>query len=212
MTDEQLVTLARHGDEHAAAELVRRYEPAAFGIERDFFLGGADRDDVIQEALIGLFKAIRDFDPAAGTRFTTFAGVCMRRNVITAIKAANRLKHQPLSAAVRTAHGDDEDGFEFDAIDLLEAPHADAVDLLDGRRRAHLILRVVADDLSAVERVAIVGRANGLTYSEIYALIELIDWTAPLAPSAWSWKTVDNALQRARRKIAQALRDDGLAA
>ena len=207
MTDEQLVTLARHGDEQAMGELARRHDRVLGGIAARYFFAGGDRDDVAQEALIGLYKAVRDFDRAAGIPFGAFAALCIRRQVITAVKTANRIKHRAVTFAV-TGPLESETGEFSDVVDMLEAPNADPVELLDGRRRAHLILRVVADDLSDLERDVLVGFANGETYVDTALRLGFPVRPRTDHPTRARSKTVDNAIQRARRKIELALLED----
>lgn len=210
MTDEQLVARAKVGDVDATNELVRRYEATVRWTASRYYLpAGGDTDDLLQEGMIGLAKAIRDFDPAAGFRFTTFAKICVERNVITAIKLATRKKHLTLSTAmtgpVRIAADED----ELDILDTFASANSDPAELLDDRDRARLILDVVRYDLSDVERACIVGRANGESYERISRRVDEISWTAPIGRASRATKTIDNALQRARWKIERRLREDG---
>lgn len=209
-TDEQLVALARAGDGYAADELVRRYEWLTHGKARQFFFAGADRDDVIQEAQVGLVKAIRDYRPSVGSPFGAFARTCVERQIITGVKAHARVKHQPLTLAMRGTV-ENNHGESFDIVDLAEAANTDALEQLEDRRRALLILRVVRDDLTPIERASVIGRANGESYLETEQRLRTdgIDkrfgWQRAQATEV---KVVDNALQRARVKINRALRED----
>lgn len=97
-TDQDLLVSAKNGDETAFEMLLRRYEPLVRSRARSFFLQGADNDDIIQEGMIGFFKAVRDFD-FGGSSFRTFANICVTRQIITAVKMASRQKHEPLNCA-----------------------------------------------------------------------------------------------------------------
>lgn len=99
VADCTLVHEARRGDSHAFDALFRRYRPNIFGIARRFFAPGADRDDLLQEAMIGFFKAVRDYKPESGS-FSAFATLCVQRQVITFIKTATRRKHRALNQAI----------------------------------------------------------------------------------------------------------------
>lgn len=195
MTDEQLAAAARVGDRNAERELVQRFESMARFIASGYFLAGGDRDDLRQEARLGLFKAIRDYNESAGL-FAAFARICITRQVITAIKTDTRQKNRPLNTAVRVLAGD-EDG-DIDAVDLIEAPNADPATLLYDRDRARLVLEVIRTDLTELERASIVGVASGESYREVEQ--RLIGTP--------TMKVVDNAVQRAREKIARRLEGD----
>ena len=95
-----LVRAAQDGDQSASCELVKRYRGLVRGKARTYFLVGADRDDIIQEGMIGLFKAIRDYDPDRQASFHSFAELCVTRQIITAIKSSTRQKHTPLNGYV----------------------------------------------------------------------------------------------------------------
>ena len=98
MEDEQLAVLAKAGDATASDELYHRYKNIVRGKARPYFLVGADRDDLIQEGMIGLFKAIRDFSDEKNSSFRPFAEICITRQILTAIKQATRNKHKPLNS------------------------------------------------------------------------------------------------------------------
>lgn len=99
-TDEELVTLAKQGDENAEEQLIRKYKDVVRLKAHHYFIMGADTEDVIQEGMIGVFKAIKSFDARKDTSFETFVELCIIRQIITAIKRANRLKHSPLNTSV----------------------------------------------------------------------------------------------------------------
>lgn len=149
---------------------------------------GASIEDQMQEARIGLWKAARDFEPGAGVPFRHFARLCVRRQVITMLKAATRGKHRPLSQSVRTV--EDDDGALVAVTDILPAPAHEAPDLVLCRRETLSGVSAWIDGaLTARERWALDMYAGGCTYEEIADALDC------------GTKSVDNALQRCKRKI-----------
>src|SRR6185503_8348250 len=100
LEDQELVKLVRQGDERCVEVLLDRYRNFARSKARSYFLVGSEKEDVVQEGMIGLFKAVRDFDLNQETPFRAFAELCISRQILTAIKSANRQKHQPLNTSV----------------------------------------------------------------------------------------------------------------
>ena len=100
MTDEDVAVLAQNGDGQALAYLLNKYKNFVRSKARSYFLIGADHEDIVQEGMIGLYKSIRDFQPARLASFRSFAELCVKRQIITAIKAATRQKHVPLNSYV----------------------------------------------------------------------------------------------------------------
>ena len=113
LTDESIVKMAQEGSSTAYEYLIEKYREVAKNKAKIYFIAGADRDDVIQEGMIGIFKAIRDFDPEKEASFHTFAELCINRQIINAIKAANREKHQILNDSVSLSHSDDGSDVDF---------------------------------------------------------------------------------------------------
>src|SRR6202163_913701 len=127
LEDLQLVLRARNGDEGAMDSLLRRYHGFVRMKASSYFLAGGDSDDLIQEGLIGLYKAVRDFRADKETSFRSFAELCVTRQIITAIKTATRFKHSPLNTCVSFSHtpaGQDSDG-ECSLGDALPGPGVD---------------------------------------------------------------------------------------
>lgn len=204
MTDEQLAARAHNGDQAAAEALIGRHVELAYAIASAWFDSGGDRDDVRQEALIGACKAVRDYRPGHGTTFRSFLGICVRRHLIDATRATNRGKHQTLTYAQR--HAINDDGETIDIVDLLEARNTDPCDLLALRDDVATVVRIVRHELSPLERIALLGVANGATYEEIEAsLLADGDGDRPGRAKYSPIKVVDNAITRARRKISVAL-------
>ena len=162
---------------------LERWRPYALAISRAYFLPGAERADLEQEAMLGLFKALRDYRPDGGMSLRNFVALCVRRQVISAVKTATRQKHEPLTWAVR--HETNEDGDELAAAELIPDPRADVVDLIAAREELGRIAGVVRDRLSPLERHALIGFATGHSYEDL-----------------GGHKLIDNALQRARHKLS----------
>jgi RNA polymerase sporulation-specific sigma factor len=164
-------------------QLWTKNRPIAYGIARDFYIPGADRDDVTQEALIALWVAARDYQPESGP-FRSFAALVIKRRLGSCVKMAQTYKHAALSTAVRTILS--EDGDRQEIAGLLPYLHQ-VTDVVEDRERLALIIAAIKSDLTEFERECIVGIASGKGYLE-------------LGP----YKKVDNALFRARRKLKLA--------
>lgn len=194
LEDEQVVAFARAGCPRATEHLLRKYRRFVEGKARCYFLAGGEQEDVVQEGMIGLFKAIRDFRPDKLSRFRTFVEMCVTRQIVTAVKSASRGKHQPLNDYVSlqaTCGGQDEGAAIIDVFADPKVVNPERV-MLD-RGRMQRIQRHVEDELSDLEGEVFEGYLEGRTYQEMAA--ELV------RPS----KTIDNALQRAKRKIGRRL-------
>lgn len=189
--DTSLVRAAQHGDETASSELVKRYRALVRGRARHYFLAGADRDDVNQEGMLGLFKAIRDFDPQREASFHSFAELCVTRQIISAVKAATRRKHVPLNGYVSLTHSTiDADGGERLLSDIIAARElCDPAEIVISAWRAATIRDGVLGALSPFERQVLGLYVSGCSYQRIAE--DLGRHT----------KAVDNALQRIKRKL-----------
>lgn len=190
--DEELVARARVGDDHAIDALLSRYRHYARAKARTYFLAGADREDIIQEGMIGLFKAIRDFQSNKNASFRGFAELCITRQIITAIKAASRQKHIPLNSYVSLNKpaplpGEDE---ERPLADALASRHVlDPADLLISAEELDMIRASIKKLLSALEREVLRLYMDGKSYQEIADML------------GRHVKSIDNALQRIKRKL-----------
>jgi RNA polymerase sporulation-specific sigma factor len=190
LPDEELVHLARSGCRQAMEMLLRKYRALVEGKARTFFLAGAERDDVIQEGMIGLYKAIRDFLPEKQVAFRSFAETCVTRQIITATKMASRKKHNLLSASVSLdATSDDGPGDSLEAPSAVSRSGSSPEQIVLGRHTAQLIDARMRTSLSELECQALSAYIAGRSYHEIAARLRL------------SPKQIDNALQRAKRKI-----------
>ena len=190
LPDEELCRRAASGDRFAEEELVVRYNRLVRICARPYFLLGGDSEDLIQEGMLGLIKAIREFVPNHSASFKTFAEVCVRNRIISAIKAAARDKHTPLnhSVSIETPLFDETSGYySIDAVDHQADPETLVISREEFQERRQAIL----SQLSGFEATVLGFYLDGLSCSEIAAQVER------------SPKSVDNAVQRVRRKLAQ---------
>jgi RNA polymerase sporulation-specific sigma factor len=195
-TDEALVDRYREGDQSAVESLLNRYRGFTRLKARSYFLAGADRDDIIQEGMIGLYKAIRDFDPSHETSFRSFAEVCITRQIITAVKTATRQKHTPLNTYVSLSKplGDADDP-DWALQDVIEGPQvSDPAELVISGEEMQSMKLAFTEILSDFEAEVLHMYVEGKSYQEIG---EHLDRHV---------KSIDNALQRIKRKIELHLR------
>src|SRR6266849_4887971 len=194
LEDLQLVLKARNGDSVALDQLIRRYTGFVRLKASSYFLAGGDSEDLIQEGLIGLYKAVRDFRTDKETSFRSFAELCVTRQIITAIKTATRFKHQPLNQYVSFSHtpaGQDTDG-ECTLGDALPGPGVDepSVCVISTEELQSLVF-TLGTGLSKLEADALRLYLEGSSYEDMAEKL------------ACDTKTIDNALQRVKRKILQ---------
>jgi RNA polymerase sporulation-specific sigma factor len=194
--DEELVDRARGGDDKAIETLLHRYRHYARAKARTYFLAGADREDIVQEGMIGLFKAIRDFQIEKNTAFRAFAELCITRQIITAIKTATRQKHIPLNSYVslnKPASGaeGDEDRPLSDA--LIGSAMMDPAELVISAEEIASIKQSVGRLLSGLETEVLQLYMDGKSYQEIADML------------GRHVKSIDNALQRIKRKLEHHL-------
>ena len=197
LTDSQLVKMAQEGSETAEELLIEKYKDLVKSRSRQYFIVGADREDVVQEGMIGLFKAIRGYDPMQETSFKTFAEQCITNQILTAIKRANRMKHQPLNDSIsisagslgadREAEGEDSGGGLEAALRDAHGNEPEEVMLV---KEAVMFLRACDSQiLSEFERQVLAEKLKGLGYLEIARVLDR------------SPKSIDNALQRIKKKV-----------
>src|SRR5512132_3384738 len=192
LEDLQLVLKARNGSTVAMDQLIRRYTGFVRLKSSSYFLAGGDGEDLIQEGLIGLYKAVRDFRPDKETSFRSFAELCVTRQIITAIKTATRFKHAPLNTYVSFSHtpaGQDPDG-ECTLGDALPGSHVnDPVVSVISTEELQSLVFTLGTGLSQLESDALRLYLEGSSYDEMAAELDC------------DTKTIDNALQRVKRKI-----------
>ena len=186
-----LIMAAQAGDEGASSALVSKYRSFVRCKARSFFLAGADRDDVVQEGMIGLYKAIRDFRPERRTSFRSFAELCVTRQLITAIKTASRQKHTPLNTYVSLQRptAADEEGDRVLSEILAARDVCDPAEVVIAAWEAASIKQGFTDALSAFESEVLRLYVAGRSYNEIAEVLSRHP------------KAVDNALQRVKRKV-----------
>ena len=192
-TDDELVLRARGGEEAALEHLLTRYKNFARVKARSYFLVGADKEDIVQEGMIGLYKSIRDFKDDKQSSFRAFAELCITRQIITAIKTATRQKHIPLNSYVSLNRPLSQDeGGEPDRVlvDVL-ATHAsaDPVELVISSEEVRQMQTSFGEILSELEAHVLSLYIEGKSYQEIAASLKR------------HVKSIDNALQRIKRKV-----------
>ncbi|MBD0330704.1 MAG: RNA polymerase sporulation sigma factor SigH [Thermoleophilia bacterium] len=192
LEDLQLVLRARNGDQGALHALIRRYTGFVRLKASSYFIAGGESEDLIQEGLIGLYKAVRDFRVDKETSFRSFAELCVTRQIITAIKTATRYKHAPLNTYVSFSHtpaGQESDG-DCTLGDALPGPSVNdpSVCVISTEELQSLVF-CLGTGLSQLEANALRLYLDGLSYEEM--AVEL----------GCDTKTIDNALQRVKRKI-----------
>ena len=189
-TDEALVALARSGDDQALDALLSRYRHYARAKSRSYFLAGADKEDIVQEGMIGLYKAIRDFEAERNIAFRSFAELCMTRQIITAIKTATRQKHAPLNSYVSlNKPASDDDGDRTLADSLTGTAVADPAELVISAEEVADLRSSMGRLLSSLETEVLQLYMEGKSYQEIGALL------------GRHVKSIDNALQRIKKKV-----------
>lgn len=193
MTDEQVILLAKT-NEGAAEFLLQKYKNFVRGKARSYFLVGADNEDIVQEGMIGLYKAIRDYDPNKNASFRAFAELCITRQMITAIKMATRMKHQPLNSYVSLNQPVGTDAPERTLVDILEASKvSNPEEIMIDKEGYEKIGAEIDSALSAFEKKVLSLYLRGMSYSEMAKILGRHE------------KAIDNALQRAKNKINKFL-------
>ena len=193
MSENDIINLAQKRENAAMEYLLEKYKPLVRQKTRKLFLIDGDKDDLIQEGMIGLFKAVRDYQIGKDAAFRTFADLCISRQLYSAIKKSNRLKNQPLNSYVSIYSDEFSDADELagdrtvisSGIDNIANPEAIMID----RENAIDMQNKMFDKLSKMEREVLKRYLEGMTYQEIAADMEK------------SPKSIDNALQRIKGKI-----------
>ena len=199
LEDLQLIMRARNGDSSALDFLIRRYTGFVRLKASSYFLAGADSEDLIQEGLIGLYKAVRDFRADKETSFRSFAELCVTRQIITAIKTATRQKHQPLNqyVSISGTRATDDTNSERVVEDLLDdSPSSDPADQVVSGERLDSLRTAMAEMLSGLEVDVLRLYVEGKSYQEIGDTL------------GRHVKSIDNALQRIKRKVDAHLADE----
>lgn len=198
-SDEELILRLRDGEEAITDYIMDKYKNMVRSKAKSMYILGADREDLIQEGMIGLFKAVRDYDTGRDASFFTFADLCVSRQMYTAIQAAGRQKHMPLNTYVSLyADGaDGEDGLREAERGLLESAASrleqNPEELLIDRENVKRLEEVMEKELSNFEKQVLDLYLTGMKYSQIARVLGKDD------------KSTDNALQRIKAKLKKAI-------
>lgn len=189
--NEMEVLLAKSGNEDAIESLFIKFKKDILRNNKNFFIKGADNDDLLQEGYIGLMKAIKSYDNSKDVTFSTFANLCIKRQIITAIKSSNSIKNQSLNKSIS---GDS----DFDFNDLVEysrpsIKYSSPEDILLGKELAYLLNEYLKENLTTLEKKVCSYMYKQYKYNEI---AEILDESP---------KKIDNAIQRVRKKVLEYL-------
>lgn len=192
MTDEEIAEVAKNGDKDALEYILNRYKDLVEMKVNKYFIIGAEKEDIIQEGLIGLYKAIKSFDASKESSFRSFANLCIERQLITAIKTSNRQKHMPLNSSISlnaSAYDEDSETEFLEKLDMqvLEDP----LETITKKEYYKNIETKIDQNLSDFEKQVLQRYARGESYVNIAEKLE-----APV-------KSVDNAIQRIRKKASK---------
>lgn len=191
LADEQIVSLIKQGDEKALSYLLEKYKNLVNIKVGKYFIIGAEREDIVQEGMIGLFKAIKNFDAEKQNTFKSFANICIERQLITAIKSSNRQKHMPLNSylSLNTAAYDNNEEDSVELIDTFDSKTIeDPLETVMKKEYYTEVENAVNKSLSKFEKQVLDRFIKGESYVTIAQKLD-----SPV-------KSVDNAIQRIRKK------------
>lgn len=197
--DEELIVRLRDGESAITDYIMDKYKNLVRSKAKSMYILGADREDLIQEGMIGLFKAIRDYDTGRDASFFTFADLCVSRQMYTAVQAAGRQKHAPLNTYISLYAGGGENdgsdrGQEWELIDsVISRFEKNPEELLIDRENVERLEKVIERELSGFEKQVLDLHLTGMTYSQIARVLGRDD------------KSTDNALQRIKAKLRRAI-------
>lgn len=194
LTDEQLVQMCHEGDSAAEEYILVKYKNFVRSKARSYFLIGADHEDIVQEGMIGLYKAIRDYRPERLSSFRAFAELCVTRQIITAIKTATRQKHIPLNSYIslnKPLYDEESDRTLMDVI--VEGRVSNPEEMVINRENLGNIQSEICKVLSPLEQEVLRSYLDGRSYQEIAESLNR------------HVKSIDNALQRVKRKLEKNL-------
>lgn len=195
LSDNELIALAQSGDKAALEKILLKYKPLVHKKSQPYYMAGGDDDDIVQEGLIGLYSAIMDFDGEKFPLFNVFAGVCIERRIISAVKKASRLKHTPLNSYVSLSDSsfDEEAGMNMSEI-IDSGPGENPENILIERENVMGIEGIINNVLSEFEMQVLLCYLNGKSYKETGVIV------------GRDSKSVDNAMQRIKKKLEQVLK------
>lgn len=190
LEDEEIIHRIRKGCKRGMEHLIEKYKPLVRAKSRSYFLVGADREDIVQEGMIGLFKAIRDYREEKSIPFRMFAEMCITRQIITAVKTATRQKHIPLNSYVSLNKRIFDEGSDKTLIEMLqEVSVTDPEELFISKEDYSVIEHKMVELLSPFEKQVLTMYLGGIAYQDIARQLN-----KPV-------KSIDNALQRLKKKI-----------
>ena len=188
-TDEEIVQLAKQGDKEALEHIMEKYKDLVNIKVSKYFIVGAEKEDILQEGLIGLYKAIKNFNLEKQNSFKSFANLCIERQLITAIKTSNRQKHTPLNSYVSLNTSVYDDGDDTTVLEVLDTNTIeDPLDTIMKKEYYELVESKMNETLSDFEKQVLHRYARGESYTKISEKLD-----API-------KSIDNAIQRIRKK------------
>lgn len=197
-SDEELILMYRDGEEEAAGVILNKYKNLVRKKASSMYILGADRDDLIQEGMIGLFKAMRDYDMGRDVNFFTFADLCVSRQMYTAVQASNRQKHLPLNTyiSIYSQNMNSIEGTEeYALMDTLSSKKdINPEDMVIEQEDMEYMEQAILKELSELEKQVFELHLTGMTYSEIAKVLGRDE------------KSTDNALQRMKTKIKKVLK------
>ncbi|MBD9159273.1 MAG: RNA polymerase sporulation sigma factor SigH [Clostridiales bacterium] len=194
LTDEQIISEIKNGDEEALSYILEKYKDLVNVKVSKYFIIGAEKEDTVQEGMIGLFKAIKNYNAEKQNSFKSFANICIERQLITAIKTSNRQKHQPLNSylSLNTAAYENNDD---DSVELLETFNSktieDPLETIMKQEQYNEVETAVNKNLSKFEQKVLSRFLNGESYTVIAKKLN-----TPV-------KSIDNAIQRIRKKATK---------
>lgn len=194
LLDEEIIACTREGDNQAQEYLISKYENFVKIKARSYFLIGADKEDIYQEGMIGLYKAVRDFKPHMLASFRAFAELCITRQIITAIKTATRQKHIPLNTYIslnKPIYDEESDRTLLDVLYSVKVP--DPAELVISKEEVSNMESEIGEVLSDLEMEVLSSYLEGKSYQEIACDLDR------------HAKSIDNALQRVKRKLEKCL-------
>ena len=192
--EQEILERARNGNQDALEELMKLYKNFVRIKAKTYFIMGADKEDIVQEGMIGLFKAIRDYDESKMTSFRSFAELCITRQMITAVKTANRQKHVPLNSYVSLNKPIYDGESEKTLLDIIESSMiSDPEALIISQEELKAIHDKMKSMLSSLETDVLVLYLRGRSYSQISQALKI------------THKSIDNALQRIKKKLEKFL-------
>lgn len=197
MKDEDLIEMINDGNKPALEHLINRYKELVNIKVSKYYIIGAEREDIVQEGLIGLYKAIKSYQSNKQNSFKNFANICIERQLITAIKTSNRQKHMPLNSYVslnKEAYENDDDHNNIDLMEILNANIIeDPLDMITKKEYYQIVENTIDKSLSDFEKKVLGCYMQGESYVEIAQKLD-----APV-------KSIDNAIQRIRKKAIKGM-------